>query len=491
MLRFFRELRPIFGLLSAYRPELNQLLGGRHYPFKVSVTDPMELFSDRNDGPMTIGLDLPSPSKPSSNAEPAIRVEVTVERGGPQFGLRVWTSSGEVPAPHHWTPEGNPYSSNNKLLVDLKPMYEAFAALAATYSFGPTRSPQAFVGGEYDAEGGTQVVGQWHSLKAGTSRQGRRRAATITEQLGEIFGVPNFDLDVAQNGTELIATMGAETYRLTDLGSGLGHFVVALINLAGESSPSWILVDEPENGLHPTLQAAFVRILASYATQGLVFATHSYGLARRISGSIYLVRRQDGASQLRSHSEVKSLTEFLGEVGFSAYHDLGYDGVLLVEGATDVPVFSELLKTLDVDEHIVILPLGGVGALAGGNANQLTELRRLSSRVAAIIDSERTSEGGSLDAQRAAFVEACTKLRIPCKVLDRRAIENYLPAHAITAALGPTYRQLDPYESLSTVQPHWSKGQNWLVAKRMTLADIESTDLGSKLRSVVKALRVT
>jgi len=51
-----------------------------------------------------------------------------------------------------------------------------------------------------------------------------------------------------------------------------------------------------------------------------------------------------------------------------------------------------------------------------------------SPKVRAIIDSERIQEGEALAADRQSFAAMCSKLAFECHVLDRRAIENYLPS---------------------------------------------------------------
>src|SRR5262249_30203828 len=131
------------------------------------------------------------------------------------------------------------------------------------------------------------------------------RAASVTKALGSTFGFADFDIDPAHGTSNLIVTADGETYGFQELGSGIGHFTVALVNLAIQKpAPSWILIDEPENGLHPTLQQGFLTALAELSTEGVVFATHSYGLARRVADQIYLVRRngREGSVVVDHHS---------------------------------------------------------------------------------------------------------------------------------------------------------------------------------------------
>ena len=51
---------------------------------------------------------------------------------------------------------------------------------------------------------------------------------------------------------------------------------MVLLNIAIKK-PSFILIDEPEINLHPSLQIKFLDILERYASNGVLYATHSVG----------------------------------------------------------------------------------------------------------------------------------------------------------------------------------------------------------------------
>jgi hypothetical protein len=63
------------------------------------------------------------------------------------------------------------------------------------------------------------------------------------------------------------------------------------------------------------------------------------------------------------------------------------------------------------------------------------------------------------------FKEMCESLGMKCTMLDRRALENYFPEHAIQGAFGTNHRRLGPYD---TTPLGWDKRKNWMVTKRMT-----------------------
>src|SRR5262249_5640927 len=149
------------------------------------------------------------------------------------------------------------------------------------------------------------------------------------------------------NNQELQVIADEKSYRSADVGAGILQFVIVLAN-AAISSPRFILIDEPELNLHPTLQLDFLTTMASYATEGLLFATHSVGLAKTAAGRIYAVRKLKdfGDSDVTIFEGTDNLAELLGEIGFNAYRDLGFSRVLLVEGPSDVKTVQQFLRQL-------------------------------------------------------------------------------------------------------------------------------------------------
>jgi hypothetical protein len=61
---------------------------------------------------------------------------------------------------------------------------------------------------------------------------------------------------------------------------------------------------------------------------------------------------------------------------------------------------------------------------------------------------------------------------------ERRAIENYLSDGAIKAEKGSGFAALAPFQKLNHAAMPWAKHENWRIASRMTLSDIEQTDVG-------------
>jgi hypothetical protein len=247
----------------------------------------------------------------------------------------------------------------------------------------------------------------------------------------------------------------------------------------------YILIDEPELNLHPSLCCDFLTTLGSYASEGVLFATHSVGLTRAVADWRYSVRRcSDKTSEVAELETTPRLSEFLGELGFSGYRELGFGKVLLVEGKTDVKTLQQFLRLYGKDHNVVAIPLSGRTLINGHSEEELAELTRIADDIHALIDSERTSPGVPGDAGREAFGSTCERLGIKCHILSRRAIENYFSSAAVKRVLGENCEALTEYEKVDGSWPQWSKHRNWRIAREMTKDELVSTDLGQFLEQL-------
>ncbi len=253
---------------------------------------------------------------------------------------------------------------------------------------------------------------------------------------------------------------------------------------AATTKPSIVFIDEPETNLHPSLQIDFLLALTQYARVGCVFSTHSVGLARSVAQRIYSFQKGARGSLVRPFEATPNYIEFLGELSFSTFKEMGHDRLLLVEGVNDVKAMQQLLRLVKKEHTTVILPLGGNQLASSGREAELNELTRLSANVVAVVDSERTKAGAPAVEGRTAFAETCTKLGIKACVTEHRALENYFTDRAVKAAFGGAFSALEPYQALRDAPNGWSKSENWKIARQMTIDELSGTDLGAFIESI-------
>jgi predicted ATPase len=498
LLRFFFEFRNMLSELSADGSLQETLRGGARGANLIGISDTAAVFSNDNQRSMILELMFSvAPEDPPLAATAPIPTRMVVEvRRDASYRIQEFqTANGSVGTNNEFRVLREPGSDARVLAFRgdlsekrayLEPMMGSIHKLARTTYLGAFRNA-INVGGRdnyFDIVVGEQFIRAWRQLKTGPSRQQANAAFRLTNDIRRIFGLNQMEINTSDDNRSLQVFVDERPFVLDELGSGVAQFIMALTSLATRQQ-AYVLVDEPELNLHPSLQVDFLTTVGSYATDGVVFGTHSIGLARTVGQNIYALRRlREGVSEMWPLQRTPRLPELLGELSFSGYRELGFQKVLLVEGPSDVTTVQQFLRKRNLDHKILLLPLGGSTLINAGRDAELAELTRISNDIHVLIDSERAAAAAPLSAERTAFIGSCSALDIQHHVLDRRAMENYLSDRAVKAVMGPSYRALTDFERLKDMSPAWGKQENWRIAQDMTLDELAGTDLGAFIQSL-------
>ncbi|HZS14413.1 MAG TPA: AAA family ATPase [Candidatus Dormibacteraeota bacterium] len=484
ILRLFWEMGGILRLLAQAPGNFTQAFQRMDAVANIQTLPGEDPFSKLNDRPLEFEIAWSAPDLREGTGklvDHAITILVPRARAG--YSLRYTTSGPDIPSATA-TISGTILAFQGRPTVDAKPFFDACALLGNGLYLGPFRNTINAGGGEryFDVVVGQQFSAQFHEFKSGGTPSQNEAIYRLQQDITRIFGLTSLEINADPSRTALQVFVDGRSFRLTELGAGLAQFILVLANVLVRQPPI-VYIDEPEASLHPALQLDFLTTLASYTTtSSVMLATHNLGLARASSDRIYSCRRVAlGVTEVRPLEATPHLAEFLGELGFSAYRDLGYESVLLVEGPSDVKTFQQLLRLWRKDHNVVLLPLGGSSMINASAEAELVEVARIGPKVAAVIDSERESRGATLAPDRQGFIDTCNRLGIAVHVLDRRAIENYLSDTAVKSVLGQQYRALGEYESLRDAPLGWAKRDNWRIARETEQADFSHTDLGRLL----------
>lgn len=382
--------------------------------------------------------------------------------------------------------------SNGRAMLSVSAAYvvnlEAIKAFTSVLSnalyIGPFRNAINQGEGEYyDLKVGSSFITQWNNWKNGGARVQNHAISQVAKDIRNIFEFSSLDINASADAKTFKINANDNPYEMDDLGAGLAEFIIVLGN-AAINKPSVILIDEPELHLHPILQIDFLTSLAKYASYGVMFASHSLGLARAVSDQIYSCQLKDDHSVTSKFDSTPNYIEFLGEMSFSAYKAMGYESILLVEGVTDVKVVQQFLRKLKKDHKVVILPLGGNQLAKGGVEEELAEFTRLSDNIYALVDSEKPLEGAEAKQERRAFKKTGEALGFKVHLTEFRATENYFTDRAVKEEKTESFTALEPYQLLNDCEKPWSKKDNWRIASRMSKQEIMDTDIGRFLSSI-------
>lgn len=488
LLKSLYELRAPFSHITNLKGNPGDFLlrrAGFHIP--SPVTDPLELVSDRPDPQFSFELEVEKPESAQGLYVRSIRA--TYYASDYNYGFSAMGSDDQVlqtigDGPANVVGPSAPWSIALKdgRQYSTQPIDSFAAALVRAQYLGPFRNAvNEGAGTHYDLVLGTGFIAQWHQWKTGGNKLHNRAIQEVTEDIRRLMGAQTLEINASVELKTLQVVIDRKPYKLGELGAGMSQLIVVL-GSALILRPSFIAIDEPETHLHPSLQADFLTSLAAYAQYGVLFATHSIGLARASADQCFSVQKSDRGSLVRRYEETPNYAEFLGSLGIAGLRELGWDHILLVEGTTDVRTFQEFLKKYSKDKRVVVLPLGGSSLINGRTASQLSEVLRLSDRVSAVIDSEKASMDAPTSKERIAFSTTCGTLGIRCLVTERRATENYLCQRAIGEALGSSsYVQLEPFAAPTGENQFWGKSENWRIARAMSRDELEGTDLGGFL----------
>lgn len=446
-----------------------------------AVGDAEELFHNGNNRDITIELDVSDMDiQAFPGAKPITKFIARCNRASKQrWYFSVFSGDQQVVAnnPQGWVDQNKFIWHIQNTRYDFSNICRLASDLAQTLYIGPFRSIIGQVSGPYyDLEIGSNFINTWHNWKSGGSKESNLAIGSITQTIKEIFKLDQLEINPLAGSVGLHVWLNHKPYRLSELGAGLAQFIVVFAN-AAIKKPRIILIDEPELNLHPMLQMNFLTSLASYAQSGIIFATHSIGLARAVSDDIYTFKKDQEAISVQQFHRTASYAEFLGEMSFASIQENGYDCLLLVEGVNDVRTIHQFLRTMKKEHAVVVMQLGGNELAKGGRELELGEIRRLSENIYALVDSERSQETDPPAEQRIAFAGICDTLKIPLCITQRRAIENYLTDRAVKTAFGPSHNGLSPYEAFAANTHGWKKSEGWRVAREMSLEEIRGTDL--------------
>jgi len=408
VLKFFFELKPLWSALFGDKEGVRTSVLGPNRSINFdNIVDQMEVFTVFNNKNIIIEID--SGEKDGFN-----KIEIIIYRNPVRrYELVLYFDNQKIDKTETPIIQAN-WPNNDTLNIRTRELsvsldfsdWKIFFAKLINSIYIPAYRNLINVGGKenyYGISVGTNFMSLWEDWKTGAEKEKTRIIQNVQVDIQEILGFGSIEINHSPSLKTLQVDINNESYKISELGSGIAQFIIVLGNVAIKK-PSFIFIDEPEANLHPTLQLKFLMALNNYATNGVVFATHSVGLARSAAERIYSISlNEEKHSVSKDFEKITNLVEFLGEMSFSSFNDLGFDKLLLVEGVTEIKAMQQFLRKKGLDNKIIMLPLGGNSLINKNREHELSDLKRISENVFALIDSEKKSEEAELESNRGDF----------------------------------------------------------------------------------------
>jgi hypothetical protein len=236
---------------------------------------------------------------------------------------------------------------------------------------------------------------------------------------------------------------------LNECGSGIGQVLAILYVVMTSDHPQTVLIDEPQNFLHPGAVRKLIEVLKQYPQHQYIFATHSPTVITASNPATFtMVRSNEGESvlEIMDPSNAKHLQAYLSEIGARLSDVFGADSILWVEGQTEEECFPLILRNANWPlSGTAIVGIRQTGDLQGRDKKKVLEMYRKLSQartllppaIAFIFDQEcmtrqQKEDLRGMDPDHVHF-------------LPRRMYENYLldPA-AVAAVMNDTQGFRDP-----------------------------------------------
>ena len=488
-LRFFWEIGRMVALApnvlaSAYSVQGQAMLNNDMRP----ISDPSSVFTALNDRPLIVDMFQYSEVVPEEGLSTVLRDDV--KPAHIRLTISRTTLSGQVSLMHNGCQIDNINSHfntvtgpNGALFIEKRGNTQYFLNhhnnLAGLNSptFIPAIRPygRLSVDESFELTLGRSIISGWNAHKAASHPGSREFAASIERELARIFGYDQLEIYPTSTQDDLILRVNnGRSFQLQDMGTGIGQFLTLLLNAMPRGNPL-VLFDEPEIGMHASLQVELMSLIAKYASGPIIFATHSIGLARSVADDIISFSMIEGQSQPSKFEGSVNYLETLGELSFSAWRELGCDGVLFVEGPSDVKVISEWLRKIGLGRRWAVLSLGGSESINSDGVEAIKQVLQVHPNVAVVIDSERDAPDSKIEKKRVKFKADCDTAGIPCLLTEKRATENYFTEQAVKSACGNNAVSLEPFEK--PPGHGWGKRDGLKIATCMSVEDLSEIDI--------------
>lgn len=316
-----------------------------------------------------------------------------------------------------------------------------------------------------------------------TNRDQLAKVRKLEHAFERVTGGASFRTSLNEQQVQLLFSFSQDDLVPSErCGMGLQELLI-LLYYAMFDPAELLLVEEPENHLHPAWQRELLRCLKEETDKMYVFATHSSTILDcSIVDRVFVSRFEEGTIHI---DDKTSRVQALREMGYAKSDFVTANVLAVVEGPHDQEAIETFLRLhiRTPGKKVAFYLLGGENM----THCSLETMKEAFEHVLAFVDSE--IEKGSRKIRRD-FRKMCGAINIPCQISELPTMEHYYSIDA--------YRQVfpnlvipdafDPGTQIEKQIGASPKGNTAKLAAATPWSHVERTDLGEFIKELARLM---
>jgi len=257
----------------------------------------------------------------------------------------------------------------------------------------------------------------------------------------KLVGIDNLTLEPVVDGQTLNLTINGRYAQINNYGDGLHQLLMIAYYLTTDPE-SILLIEEPENHLHPEATRHLASILKEESKGQIFITTHSPVLLDSgFADSIYRIEHDGYKSSATLCHTTTDVYKILDDLDARASDILQANCVIWVEGPTDRLFLRHCFNLMQTGfkEGIEYQCLYYGGRLRSHVTfdealSELINLFSVSRHAAFIFDSDKASENDQIDESKSRLQQECEGNDVLCWMTEGREMENYLNNSSLNRA---------------------------------------------------------